>query len=262
MIKYRTLFALALALTTSVSKAEVQAIPMPADTKLVVFAYDKNNTYTILTRPRNITNIVLHQDEEVVAMALGDTAQWMVTEVPGHIFIKPLHPDIVTSGTLVTNKRTYQFSLRSSPENGKYYQRVSWEYPDLIVLRNQHAAEVKASIESERAKREETIVSRDVNIEDINFDYKIEGDADWKPQQAFDDGKFTWIRLKKSQDIPIVLALNQDDKAELVNTNIRGEYIVIQRILPRILLKLGDTEIKITNRKLHTSWSSWSFNWN
>ncbi len=253
MIKYHTLFAIALALTASVSKAEVPAIPMPADTKLVVFPFDQNNTYTILTRPRNITNIALHQDEEVIAMALGDTAQWMVTEVPGHIFIKPLHPDIVTSGTLVTNKRTYQLSLRSSPESGKYYQRVAWEYPDLIVLRNQRAAEVKASIDLERAKREATIVSPDVSIEKLNFDYRLDGNADWKPQQVFDDGKFTWIRLQKTQDIPIVFALNEDNKAELINTNIRGEYIVAQRILPRILLKLGNKEIKITNRKLQPS---------
>ena len=183
-------------------------------------------------------------------MALGDTAQWMVSDTPGHVFIKPLHPDIVTSGTLVTNKRTYQLSLRSSPEDGKYYQRVSWQYPDLIVLRTQQAARVKETIDTERNRLEATVVSGDVNMENVNFDYDVDGKADWRPSQVFDDGKFTWIRLGKTQDLPAVFSINDDGKAELVNTNIRGEYIVVQRILPRILLKLGKTEVRIVNRKL------------
>lgn len=246
----RTLFAALLATLTFQAQAEVKAIPMPGDTKLVVFSFDQNNTYTILARPRNITNIALHPDEEVVAMALGDTAQWMVSDTPGHVFIKPLHPDIVTSGTLVTNKRTYQLSLRSSPEDGKYYQRVSWQYPDLIVLRTQQAARVKETIDTERNRLEATVVSGDVNMENVNFDYDVDGKADWRPSQVFDDGKFTWIRLGKTQDLPAVFSINDDGKAELVNTNIRGEYIVVQRILPRILLKLGKTEVRIVNRKL------------
>lgn len=246
----RILFAALLTAITFQAQAEVKAIPMPGDTKLVVFSFDQNNTYTILARPRNITNIALHPDEEVVAMALGDTAQWMVSDTPGHVFIKPLHPDIVTSGTLVTNKRTYQLSLRSSPENGKYYQRVSWEYPDLLVLRTQQAARVKETIDVERNRLEATVVSGDVNMESVNFDYTVEGNAAWRPAQVFDDGKFTWIRLSKTQDIPAVFAVNEDGKAELVNINIRGEYIIVQRILPSILLKLGKAEVKIVNRKI------------
>lgn len=246
-----------LLLSCQVASAESKVIPMPADTKLVSFSFDANNTYTILARPRNITDITLHQDEEIVAMALGDTAQWMVTDAPGHIFIKPLHPDIVTSATLVTSKRTYQLSLRSSPENGKFYQRVAWDYPDLLVLRSQQATRVKATVDLERAKLESTIVTPGVSIETMNFDYGLEGEADWMPSQVFDDGKFTWIRLRKSQDLPAVFALNGNGDAELVNTNIRGEYLIIQRVLPRILMKLGKTEVKAINRKLYSR--SWFF---
>lgn len=246
----RVLLFICMAILAIPSWAESKAIPMPADTKLVTFPYDANNTYTILTRPRNITDIALHQDEEVVAMALGDTIQWMVVEAPGHVFVKPLHPDIATSGTLVTNKRTYQLSLHSSPEDGKYYQRVTWNYPELLVLRAQQASRVKATIDLERAKIESTIVSPNVSVEKLNFDYEVSGSENWKPSQVFDDGQFTWIRLQKSQDIPAIFSLGKDGKGELVNTNIRGEYIVVQRILPQLLLKLGDKEVTIRNRKM------------
>jgi type IV secretion system protein VirB9 len=246
----RTMLAAVLAACSLQAFAESKPIPMPADTKLVSFSFDSNNTYTILARPRNITDITLHKDEEIVAMALGDTVQWMVNDAPGHVFIKPLHPDIVTSATLVTTKRTYQLSLRSSPENGKFYQRVAWDYPDLIVLRTQQAARVKATVDMEKARLDATVISPGLAVEDLNFNYAIEGDPEWKPSQVFDNGKFTWLRLRKSQDMPAVFALGDDDKAELVNTNIRGEYMIVQRILPKILLKLGKTEVKVTNRKL------------
>ena len=249
----RNIVAAALALASSCALADSQPVAMPADTKLVVFTFDQNNTYTILTRPRNVTNIVLSADEEIVAMALGDTVQWIVSDAPGNIFIKPLHPGIVTSGTLVTNKRTYQLSLRSSPEDGKFYQRVSWEYPDMIILKQQRAAKIKESVDVERAHYQSTVVSADINVEKLNFDYSIEGEADWKPTQVFDDGKFTGIKLKKTQDIPVLFALSQDGKVELVNTNIRGEYIIAQRLLPKIMLKLGKQEVRITNRKLAPS---------
>lgn len=248
----RVLFCLLFAISSAPTLAEQKAIPMPGDTKLVTFTFDANNTYTILARPRNITDIALHQDEEVVAMALGDTVQWMVVEAPGHVFIKPLHPDIVTSGTLVTNKRTYQLSLRSSPEDGVFYQRVSWNYPDLIVLRNQQAARVKASIDMERARIDSTIVSPNVSLEKLNFDYEISGSENWKPAQVFDDGQFTWIKLGKTQEIPAVFAIGKDGKGELVNMNVRGEFMVVQRILPVLLLKLGDKEVTVRNRKMES----------
>lgn len=239
-----------LALFALHATAEVKVLPMPGDTKLVVFPYDPNNTYTILTRPRNVTDISLQPNEEVVAMALGETTQWIVTDAPGHVFIKPIYPDIVTSGTLVTNKRTYQLSLRSSPEDGKFYQRVSWDYPEMLVLRAQHAMEVKSVVDNERARIEASVLTPAMNVEQLNFDYAIEGEADWRPVQVFDDGRATWIRLRKSQDSPVIFALGEEDKLELLNTNARGEYVVIQRILPKILLRLGKTDVRVINTRI------------
>ena len=244
-----------LAIPCSVT-AEVAPIPMPSDTKLVTFSYDPNNTYTIVSRPRNVTDIVLAPSETVVAFAMGDTVQWMVQEAPGHVFVKPINPGIVTSGTLVTNQRTYQLSFRASPEDGVFYQRVSWHYPELIVLRQQQAMAIKESVNFEKARLSATIASSDVNPETLNFSYDVDGEAPWKPVQVFDDGKFTWVRLGKNQDIPAFFARNEENNTDLVNTNIRGEYVVVQRILPQLLLKLGSKEVVITNRKLKKSFFS------
>ncbi len=114
--------------------ADIKPIPMPADSKLVEFPYDPNDTFIVLTRPKAVTDIVLHPDEEIQGLALGDTAQWIVKDTKGHIFIKPIRPNIATTATLVTSARTYQFTLQSSPEDGIFYQRVGFTYPQLVII--------------------------------------------------------------------------------------------------------------------------------
>lgn len=242
-------------------QAEVRPVAMPGDTKLVNFIYDAKNTYTILARPMAITDIQLHEDEELVALALGDTAQWVTSEAPGHVFIKPMFPGLVTNGTLVTSKRTYQLTLRSSPEDGKFYAQVSWEHPDLVVLQAKQYQARRNAIEATRSAEEQrlaaTVVTPGVSIEKLNFDYEVKGDADFKPKQVFDDGKFTWIRLPASQEMPALFMVSKDGQHELLNFTMRDQYMVIHRLVSKVLLKLGEEEVTVENRRTRKSFFSW-----
>ena len=255
------LAAVLTALAPVIALAETKAIPMPGDTKLVVFPYDANDTYTVLARPKSVTDIAIHPDENVIAMAVGDTAQWVISKTNGHVFIKPIHPDIATTATIVTDRRTYQLTLRSSPENGKFYQRVSWNYPDILVFQQEQAARAKASFDVERSRLESTVVSPNVAIEKLNFEYSIQREAEFKPRQVFDDGKFTWIRLADSQEMPAVFLKPEAGEAELLNYNLRGQFLVVQRTVPRLLLKAGDREVIITNNKMKPSGSGFFSGW-
>ena len=234
--------------------AEVGAIPLPGDNRLVVYTYDANNTYTILARPKSVTDIALNPGENIVALAVGDTTQWVITKTTGHVFLKPIQPDIATTATLVTDQRTYQLTLRASPENGKFYQRVSWNYPDILIYEREQRAIVQKRTDAERERLASTIASPGVSLEKLNWDYKVSGDASFKPQQVFDDGKFTWIMLPKVQEIPAVFMMSGDSgKGELLNYNLRGQYMVIQRLVPEIMLKLGEKEIRIVNNSMNAS---------
>ena len=87
---------------------------MPGDNRLVVFRYDANNTYTILTMPGVPTDIQLAPEEKITGFAIGDSVQWLVEELPGHLFVKPLRADLFTAGTIVTERRTYQLTFCSA----------------------------------------------------------------------------------------------------------------------------------------------------
>lgn len=52
---------------------------------------------------------------------------------------------------------------------------------------------------------------------------------------------------KMLQDLPAVFARNTDGSVELVNYTIDGDYVVVQKIAPSILLKLGKTEVTLKN---------------
>ncbi|MFB0936626.1 MAG: TrbG/VirB9 family P-type conjugative transfer protein [Propionivibrio sp.] len=236
-------FSLVCALPTAY--AEIKPIPMPGDTRLVEFPYEPNDTFVVLTRPKSVTDIVLHPDEEVVGLALGDTFQWQVKDTRGHIFIKPLRPNISTSVTLVTSVRSYQFTLQASPEDGVWYQRVSFTYPQLLVIERERQESFKRAELAEKARLDSQVVTPKLSLENLNFEYTVKGEATFRPTQVFDDGKFTWVRMPKTQDMPAFFMVSEDQGVELINTNLRGDYVVVQRLVDKLLLKLGKTEITI-----------------
>lgn len=229
--------------------AEIKPIPMPADAKLVEFPFEPNDTFVVLTRPKSVTDIVLHPDEEVISLALGDTFQWQVKDVKGHVFVKPLRPNISTSVTLVTSARTYQFTLQSSPEDGVWYQRVGFTYPQLLVIERERQVLAKRTQDAEIARLDAQLASPKLSPENLNFDYSISGEASFRPKQVFDDGKFTWVRMPKTQDMPAFFMVADDGGIELINTHLRGEYVVVQRLIDKLLLKLGKTEVTIARNR-------------
>lgn len=255
-MKNALILAIVGALFSHASYAEIEAIPMPGDNRLVVFPYDPNNTFTILTIPGSVTDITLSPDEKVEALALGDSVQWAVAKTEGHVFVRPLRPSLFTSATLVTDKRTYQITLRSGPLQGKWYQRVSWNYPDLIIFKEQKEASNRAASDAESHRKAAMVVSRGsgVPIENLNFNYQLKGESDFKPTQVFDDGTFTWIRFgRKLQEMPALFIQGEDSKYELVNYITQDEYLKVQRLFGMAVLKLGKEEIEIKNTTLMKS---------
>lgn len=238
-----------LATSLNVAYAEIKPIPMPSDARLVEFPYEPNDTFIVLARPRSVTDIVLHPDEEVLGLALGDTFQWQVKETKGHVFVKPLRPNISTSVTLVTSARTYQFTLQASPEDGAWYQRVSFIYPQLMVLERERRASAQRATDAETSRLDRQIVSQSVAVENLNWNYSVSGDTGFKPVHVFDDGKFTWIKMPKTQDMPAFFLVSAKGEPELINTHLKGDYVVVQRLVQKLLLKLGSEEVTITKSK-------------
>lgn len=237
----------ALALVPNAVSAESVPVPSTGDTKLVQYSFDKNSTFTILTRPEAVTDIQTEPGEQISAFALGDSVNWSTDKITGHVFIKPIRPDLFTSATMVTNKRTYQLSLRSGGTASHWYQQVSWRYPEQEMVQRQILIEDQKKADEERVRLDSLSAGPVFSPSQINFKYTIKGNAPFKPVQVFDDGKFTWLRMENVEELPAIF-MDVDGHWELVNFVPKGDYILIQRRVDGLMLKLGDREVTIYPR--------------
>jgi P-type conjugative transfer protein VirB9 len=270
------LAAAAFTLFSQHSHAELIATPLIGDTRLVQFNYDEDNTFLVLAKPKAVTHIQFGADELLQSVASGDTAQWELTPTKNrkNLFIKPKFEGIETSMTVITDKRTYQFVLRSTGDGKKWYQRVSWLYSASLVL------EQDALLDASTAPRaagtpdagpfatpsstpslvapvagtpnppSSPETSGGLKPDSLSFNYKIDGEAAFKPTQVFDDGRFTYLRMPADvQELPALFAVIEGQDFALVNYTVDGSYMIAQRLLETAVLKLGKAEVRISKVK-------------
>lgn len=227
-----------------------QAIPAPKENRIVRYTYSPDVIFRILALPNLTTHLELGEDEGVKETpAIGDQAQWIVTGGPRHLFIKPLRYDLETSLTVVTNKRTYQFQLIAGRgTSAQVFQKVSFFYPDReMEVKLRKETEV-AAVEAEQNRLSAQVVTTNVDPASLDFGFKIEGDAAFKPTAAYSNGKFTFLVMPNTQDSPAIFLLDDDNNPSLINYQVKGNMIVVERVATKLLLKLGNTEVRITKR--------------
>lgn len=228
-----------------------EAIRAYGNPRLVVFPYDRNNTYPIQLMEGLNTHLELPEGEYVKSLSVSNCGQdspfWscILSEDRRHIWIKPKLPDQTNVGTIVTNRRVYEISLHAVVPGRDWYQRVTWDggWQDQGYY---EFRETKTG-GGEGARKEPAKAPAGTEPERLHFSYSIDGDAPFRPQMVFDDGKFTWIKLSASvQELPALFVLAGDD-VELVNYTQRGDYLLVNRLVPGLLLKLGKAEVKVRN---------------
>lgn len=239
--------------------AELIATPLRGDTRLVEFQFDQDNTFLVLSKPRAVTHVQFAPDETIQSVAAGDTANWDITPTKNrkNLFLKPKYEDLDTSLTVLTDKRTYQFVLRSTGDGKKWYQRVSWVYSREVVLdmepmvgdeaaTSQAGSTALAPTTGSGSGAAASGYPGGIDPGKMRFGYKVEGDAKFRPEVVFDDGRFTYFRMPSDlQEQPALFAVIEGDDFSLVNYTVNGNYIIAQRVLENAVLKLGKPEVRI-----------------
>lgn len=85
------------------------------DSRIKLLMYDESDVYTITTRYGYQTNIVFAPQEEIELISVGDRSMWQIIPSGNRMFIRPMDEDVITNMTVLTNKRSYQFDLKSVP---------------------------------------------------------------------------------------------------------------------------------------------------
>lgn len=228
------------------------AIPAPKENRIVRYTYSPDVIFRILTVSNRHTHIELGEDEGVKETpTIGDSAQWRVTGGPRNLYLKPLRSDLETSMTVVTNKRTYQFQLIAGNKAGSaVFQKVSFIYPDRDAeVRLRKDAEA-VTVEVEKSRLASQIIAPNIDPASLDFGFVIDGSAPFRPTSVYTDGRFTYLRMPNLQDSPAVFLMDQEGNPSLINYKVKDNIIVVERVIQRLLLKLGNMEVKITQQGL------------
>lgn len=257
---------LAAALAPAVAAAQTLHNPMsvalsgPLDARIKVYAYSPDIVYTLPVTVGMNTHIELGANEQLVEKPrLGETVQWRVAGNEKNLYIKALKPGASTSLSLVTNKRAYEFELVATTAAASRVAKAYFTYSDeeekfAFERRTQLEATATATrLENQRRKEQElSPIAIDPSM--LNFGYRVEGDAEFRPTAIYDNGTFTWMRLPKSQDLPAVFMVDADKKLMPVNYTVPDrqgdrDVIIIERTSPRWVLKLGKAEVRVVADK-------------
>lgn len=205
-----------------------------------VYPFSEGTIFTGYTAPGLVTDIILQPGENLVAVASGDTARWVIGDTTSgsgngkqtHVLVKPFSAGLLTNLVITTDRRAYHVRLASTSATALSSMR--WTYPQdelLAVQRKAEAAQVAAP------------VATGIAIDQLNFNYAISGDRPgWRPLRVFDDGVKTYVEFPASlgvSDAPPLFILGADGKAELVNYRQRDRFYVVDRIFDAAELRLG-----------------------
>lgn len=205
-----------------------------------IHPWRRGAVYRLETAPGRVSDIVLQPGENLLSVAAGDTARWVIGDTNSgagparrtHILVKPAGAGLRTNLVIATDRRVYRLDLASG---ARAMTSIAWTYPrdELLALERRRGALARAAP-----------VAAGVAVDRLNFNYSIEGDRpSWRPVRAFDDGVRVFIEFPPGiagGDAPPLFVIGSSGEAELVNYRLRGHYYVVDRLFSAAELRLGD----------------------
>ncbi len=233
--------------TAANSAARVEPVKDGYINAIQVYPYTKGALYQVYAAVGQVTDIALEPQEKLVAVSAGDTVRWVVGDTTSgegataqvHILVKPIGTELETNLVITTDRRTYHLELRATAKT--YMASVSWIYPasQLTMLKGQQAAAETSA---------QAIADPNVDVENLWFRYRLEGDAPWKPRQVFDDGAKVYIQFPPGLaqgEAPPLFVLGTDGKPALVNYRVRGTTYIVDRLFAAAELRLGSSPQRV-----------------
>lgn len=246
-----------LLLTVSIALACVSAFAEQTpqggayDSRIKVVTYNANDVVKIVGHFGYSTDIQFAPNEKVTKIAMGDTLAWEPAPAGNHLFVKPREDNAVTNMTVVTSERVYQFSLDARASRGVtnsnsagMFFAVRFDYPEI------KAAKAKADYEARMAEAERSKLEHKLNAapEGKNWNYYACGERGLWPSEAFDDGRFTYMRFNAAHEIPAVFVIKDDGSEAIVDAAMRGELLEVHTTAKRFILRSGKSVGCIQNR--------------
>lgn len=214
-----------------------------SDARIISVPYDTNAVVSLNLKRGFVTQIVLEDSEEIMDAAVGDSLNWIVVAKKGEyrVYIKPKGMATHSNLLVVTNKRSYSFDLNVLPDGARSKDDTP-EYK--VSFRYARSAEDPTLSHGKESSKSEA------NTVELNRNYSMQAAKNSEsitPNVAYDDGRFTYIRIPNNREIPAIFERADDGVETLVNFHIDGDLIVIHQVSKRFVLRLGKEVVGVWN---------------
>jgi type IV secretion system protein VirB9 len=259
----------------AVSAAEVShqwetgvATPTPGADGRVVYIFGQGMPVMVCA-PLRVCAIELQAGEHLQSQPqIGDSRRWEITPVLSGsgldetplLIVKPIEAGLETDLIVSTDRRTYVFRLISDPT--RFVSRLAFQYPgedaakwaafEIRQAAAKRDAEAVAEQAREKDKRAGVVPMAENALDSLYFDYKLSGDAAYRPEQVFDDGQHTYLIYPNDgrfRELPTLL-IQVNGKSELVNFRVDGSRYIVDRLFDKAILVVGvgkkQTRVTIT----------------
>ncbi len=224
------------------------------DARVRVVDYNPADVVKLTTFYGVSTHVQFGLKESIKDVAVGDEQAWAIVPRGNHLFIKPKAQKADTNVTVVTDLRVYHFALVVEPH--KVSDATAWRDPSLVFslsfrYPDEEASKLTADARAAEAKTrlgEMKGKLKAAKAGDANRDYWVAGSEEVSPTAARDDGRFIYLTFSNNRDMPAVYAVDSDGNEALVNTNVEGNEIVVQRMVRKLTLRKGSAVACVVNK--------------
>lgn len=247
--------------------------PITTDSRIRTLVYNPNEVYELKFYYNYQSFIEFAEDEEIEMISIGEAFAWRLTPAGKRLFVRPLEIAAHTNMTIITNRRTYHFDIRSDEFNGKadedliytvrfFYPQAGQPLPIPPQLTTPNIAAkpiqnltiktpIPGAVVNEKLPG---LIDRNPEQVEINFEYSLAGKSDnIVPLKVYDNGSETYFQFANDNlVIPSISSVDASGNEQALTYIIRDSYVVVPTIARQFTLRLSDSLLCIYNNKLLT----------
>lgn len=250
-----------------------KARPLMSSDGKIVFAYGQSMP-KLTCSPLRACDVEMEPSEKVKKVILADGVNWTWDAAESvergktvqHVVFQPKDRELESNVIITTDRRTYHIKLYSPKVEGAYINRAGFYYPSELVSSWAN----KMGIEAEAKAKDEgsNVLPVAVSPQKLAFDYRVDGDVDFKPLRVFNDGERVYMEMPDSLrngENPVLLLKDEKDKEMVVNyrREVDGTtgtiHYVVDKLFSKAELRRGSEVVKISWKRHEKSFfgSSW-----
>lgn len=215
------------------------------DSRVRQVVYQPDQVVRIDAQRGFATHIALDPKEHIQVVAPGDSEGWQVVAQKGEhdIYLKPQLAAHNSNLEIRTDKRSYSFDLVVLPVTAKFgndeeIYRVTFVY---LQTDSEATAQAREAMVQQRLAAPAVVRNTAYSMQ------VMPRSDDITPTAAWDDGRFTYIRIPNNRRIPAIFRVAEDGSESVVDRHMDGDVIVVHEIAQRFVLRLADEVVGLWN---------------